>query len=41
MQSGVRGLFMADTSHYYPEDRSIAESMRIGARLAALAIEAS
>jgi protoporphyrinogen oxidase len=30
MRSEVRGLFMADTSHYYPEDRSISESMRIG-----------
>jgi protoporphyrinogen oxidase len=36
MRSAVRGLVMADTSHYYPEDRSISESMRIGARLAAL-----
>jgi len=37
MQSKVRGLFMADTSHYYPEDRSICESMALGARLAKLA----
>ncbi len=37
MRSAVRGLFMADTSHYYPEDRSISESMRIGAHLAELA----
>lgn len=37
MQSSVRGLFMADTSHYYPEDRSISESMRIGRELARLA----
>jgi len=36
MKSSVRGLFMADTSHYYPEDRSISESMRVGASLAAL-----
>jgi protoporphyrinogen oxidase len=41
MKSAVHGLFMADTSHYYPEDRSISESMRVGARLAALAAEAS
>jgi protoporphyrinogen oxidase len=40
MRSGVRGLFMADTSHYYPEDRSISESMRIGAQLAQLATDA-
>jgi protoporphyrinogen oxidase len=37
MRSKVSGLFMADTSHYYPEDRSISESMRIGAQLAKLA----
>jgi hypothetical protein len=35
----VQGLFMADTSHYYPEDRSISESLRIGSMLAALARE--
>jgi protoporphyrinogen oxidase len=38
MRSAVRGLFMADTSHYYPEDRSISESMRIGAQLADMAL---
>lgn len=37
MRSKVQGLFMADTSHYYPEDRSISESIRIGAELAQLA----
>jgi len=37
MQSSVRGLFMADTSHYYPEDRSISESVRVGMQLANLA----
>jgi protoporphyrinogen oxidase len=37
MQSAVHGLFLADTSHYYPEDRSISESMRIGRQLAMLA----
>lgn len=36
MQSKVKGLFMADTSHYYPEDRSICESMALGAKLADL-----
>ena len=35
MQSAIRGLFLADTSHYYPEDRSISESLRLGTRLAA------
>lgn len=34
MQSAVKGLFLADTSHYYPEDRSISESMRLGRELA-------
>jgi protoporphyrinogen oxidase len=38
MRSAVRGLYMADTSHYYPEDRSISESMRIGAHLAVMAL---
>jgi len=37
MASQVKGLYMADTSHYYPEDRSISESIRIGAQLAGLA----
>jgi len=37
MRSAVRGLFLADTAHCYPEDRSISESMRIGAELARLA----
>jgi protoporphyrinogen oxidase len=37
MASRVQGLYMADTSHYYPEDRSISESIRIGAELARLA----
>lgn len=38
MKSRIQGLFMADTSHYYPEDRSISESMRLGAQLASLAL---
>jgi protoporphyrinogen oxidase len=37
MASAARGLFLADTSHYYPEDRSISESMRVGRHLADLA----
>ena len=37
MRSAARGLFLADTSHYYPEDRSISESMRLGRELAAMA----
>jgi protoporphyrinogen oxidase len=39
MRSGARGLFLADTSHYYPEDRSISESLRVGAQLARLAMD--
>lgn len=39
MRSGLKGLFLADTSHYYPEDRSISESVRIGAQLAKLALD--
>jgi protoporphyrinogen oxidase len=39
MSSEIAGLFMADTSHYYPEDRSICESMALGAKLARLARE--
>ena len=34
MASALPGFFMADTSYYYPEDRSISESLRTGARLA-------
>jgi len=36
MRSGLAGLYMADTSYYYPEDRSISESVAVGRRLAAL-----
>jgi protoporphyrinogen oxidase len=41
MQSEVNGLFMADTSHCYPEDRSIAESIRIGQELVALVVRST
>jgi protoporphyrinogen oxidase len=34
---GVKGLFIADTSFYYPEDRSISESVRLGKKLAVMA----
>ena len=34
---GVEGLFIADTSFYYPEDRSISESVKLGKQLAAMA----
>lgn len=34
MRSSIEGLFIADTSYYYPEDRSISESIDLGKRLA-------
>lgn len=34
---GIGGLFVADTSYYYPEDRSISESVKLGKRLATMA----
>lgn len=34
MRTPLKGFFMADTSYYYPEDRSIAESLAVGSRLA-------
>jgi protoporphyrinogen oxidase len=36
MQTPIRGFVMADTSYYYPEDRAISESVRIGKQLASL-----
>jgi protoporphyrinogen oxidase len=39
MRSAVPGFFMADTAYYYPEDRSITESVGAGKRLAALAFQ--
>lgn len=34
METAIPGLYIADTSYYYPEDRSISESVRLGRRLA-------
>lgn len=34
MKSQIQGLFYADTSYYYPEDRSICESLVVGEKLA-------
>lgn len=34
MQTSVRGFYLADTSYYYPEDRSINESIVVGQKLA-------
>ncbi len=36
IRTSVPGLYVADTSHYYPEDRSISESVQLGKRLAAM-----
>ena len=36
---GVKGLFIADTCFYYPEDRSISESVQLGRRMAHMAID--
>jgi len=40
MKSTIEGLFMADTSYYYPQDRSITESLKTAKQLAALAQQA-
>ncbi|UTA54186.1 NAD(P)/FAD-dependent oxidoreductase [Lysobacter soli] len=34
MRTPLQGFFMADTAYYYPEDRSISESVEVGRRLA-------
>lgn len=34
MRTPIAGFFMADTAYYYPEDRSISESVRVGRELA-------
>ncbi len=33
-RTNIFGLYIADTSYYYPEDRSISESVKLGAELA-------
>ena len=40
MRTPLAGFFMADTAYYYPEDRSICESVKVGSRLAAEASRA-
>jgi protoporphyrinogen oxidase len=37
MHTPMKGFYMADTAYYYPEDRSISESVRVGRQLAQLA----
>jgi protoporphyrinogen oxidase len=39
IQSQLDGFFMADTSYYYPQDRSITESLKMAKRLAAYGAE--
>jgi len=39
MRSSIKGFFMADTSYYYPQDRSITESIKLGYLLADMAGE--
>ena len=39
MTTSVRGFVMADTSYYYPEDRSVCESIRTGHQLADQALQ--
>ena len=38
MRAPVDGLYIADTSYYYPEDRSISESIAVGKTLAQVAM---
>lgn len=33
IETEIPGLYVADTSYYYPEDRSISESVRLGRRM--------
>jgi protoporphyrinogen oxidase len=35
--TAINGLYIADTSYYYPEDRSISESVNVGKKMAELA----
>jgi protoporphyrinogen oxidase len=34
MKTEIQGFYMADTGYYYPEDRSISESVQVGSQLA-------
>ncbi len=38
MQSPLQGFYMADTSYYYPQDRSITESLKMAKQLVELAV---
>jgi len=39
IESTVHGLWIADTSYYYPEDRNISDSIRLGREMAKMAIQ--
>lgn len=41
MKTPLEGFFMADTAYYYPEDRSINESIAVGQTLAQVALRAT
>jgi protoporphyrinogen oxidase len=41
MRTPLEGLYMADTSYYYPEDRSISESLAVGRTLAQTAMQSA
>lgn len=38
MKSAIEGFFMADTSYYYPQDRAITDSIKMGNQLADMAV---
>lgn len=40
MKSTVRGLIVTDSSQLHPEDRTVANSVGLGTRAAALAVAA-
>ena len=39
MRTPISGFYMADTAYYYPEDRSISESAKLGVKLARTALQ--
>jgi protoporphyrinogen oxidase len=39
MKTPIAGLYIADTAYYYPEDRSINESIHVAKKLVAVALE--
>jgi protoporphyrinogen oxidase len=39
MRTPIEGLYMADTAYYYPEDRSINESIHIAKNLVRAAVD--